>query len=138
MKEHEIKVVMCQPGKKAFITNINTSLESLQSTVGGLIEPYYLDENIVLWCNDEGKIRNLPLNRAILDEEGKIIEVIAGTFFIAKDDGSEDEDSDGFTDLSDDEANQYLERYLYPDDIFFVGNEIIAIPYYGAEEGGQI
>ena len=75
------------------------------------------------------------MNRAIRDEQGSIIEVINGTFFIAKD--NDDEDSDGFESLTDEEAEYYLKKYMYPDDIFLVGNEIVAIPFFEAEEGGM-
>ena len=132
-----IKVVMCKPEKKAYITEISTSLESMQKTVGGLIEFYYLADDIFIVCNDSAKIEHLPASRVIRDSTGKIIEIINGNFFIAKEDLSDDENSDGFLSLSDEEASYYLEKYLYPDDVFLIGGEIVAIPYYGAEEGDK-
>ena len=137
MNGHNINVVMCKPNRKAYITEINTSLESMQQIVGGLIEPYYLTKDVFLICNDEGKIAHFPTNRVIRDENNQIIEIINGTFFIAKDDGDENEESDGFTSLSDEEAKYYLEKYLYPDDIFLLGKEVIAFPYYEAEDGSD-
>lgn len=133
----KIKVVMCKPNRKAYITEIDTSLESLQGIVGGLIEFYYLTKDIFLICNDAAKIIGLPSNRVIRDDKGSIIEIINGTFFIAKDDNSDDEESDGFASLSDEEAKEYLEKYLYPDDIFIIGKEVMAFPYYEAEDGDK-
>ena len=126
-----IKAIICEPGKKAYVKEISTDLKALQGIVGGLIEFFYLSDHVFLVCNDEGKIINLPMNRVIRDEQGSIIEVINGTFFIAKD--NEDEDSDGFESLTTEEVEFYLKKYLYPDDIFLVGNQIMAFPYYEAE-----
>ena len=49
----------------------------MQNVVGGLIEFVELEHNVDLICNEEGKIYNLPMNRAIQND------IIAGTFFIA-------------------------------------------------------
>ena len=50
-----IRAIMLEPGKCAYETRINTDLNSLQRTVGGLIEVLYLDDDTILVCNDEGK-----------------------------------------------------------------------------------
>lgn len=65
-----IRVVMVEPGKTARITEIGTSLESLQEAVGGIIEAYYpFEEEVCIVCNDEGKLLGMPLNRAIREED---------------------------------------------------------------------
>ena len=33
-------------------------------------------------CNEEGKVRDLPMNRTVYDEEGEVADVIRGTFLI--------------------------------------------------------
>ena len=33
-------------------------------------------------CNEEGKINGIPLSRAIIDEDGHLLDIIAGPFFI--------------------------------------------------------
>ncbi|MBR3584900.1 MAG: DUF3846 domain-containing protein, partial [Oscillospiraceae bacterium] len=63
MKSETIKVVMCEPGKKAYITDISNDLQKMQKTVGGLIELYYLTEDVFLVCNDEHKINGMQMNR---------------------------------------------------------------------------
>ena len=40
-EEKYIRVVMLQPGKTARVEEIDSSLEGMQSIVGGLIEPFY-------------------------------------------------------------------------------------------------
>lgn len=131
MKEKKITAVICKPGKYAYKAEIGTDLNSLQSIVGGFIEFYSLTDRISLICNEEGKLIGLPLNRAIRDEDGRIIEVIAGSFIIVKEiEWTEDDiDDDGLTSLSDEEVQMYLEKFHNPDDVFIVGHEIIAIPY---------
>jgi len=119
-------VIVCPVGKKAYVANIDTSLESLQSMVQGLIEFYYLDDEHFLVCNEEGKLIGLPLNRCIIDDTTMdTVEVIAGNFIIAKC----SDDGDGFEDLTEEEIDYYMERFLYPEDIFRVGRDIVGIPY---------
>ena len=43
-------------------------------------DPRYDDVAIV--CNEEGKLMRLPPSRAITDEDGRVMDVIAGLFFI--------------------------------------------------------
>ena len=72
-----IKVLVVEPNKEPYIKEIESSLESLQDIVGGLIEYINLENNVDLICNEEGKINNLPFNRSIGND------IIAGTFIIA-------------------------------------------------------
>lgn len=72
-----IKVLVVEPNKEPYIKEIESSLESLQYIVGGLIEYINLENNVDLICNEEGKINNLPFNRSIGND------IIAGTFIIA-------------------------------------------------------
>ena len=62
---------------------LEDSLGAMQRCVGGTIEAVYEPggRDAALICNDEGKLLNLPLNRALRDEEGEIYDIIAGTFF---------------------------------------------------------
>jgi hypothetical protein len=43
-------------------TTIPNTLRALQETVGGYIETVTLDNGLVLICNEEGKIRDMPYN----------------------------------------------------------------------------
>ena len=59
-----MKVIIKSPGdqfgEEATIPN---TLEALQEAVGGYIETVTLPEhNLVLICNEEGRIRNMPYN----------------------------------------------------------------------------
>ena len=124
---NRIRTVVCEPGKRAYISEIGSDLHSMQKVVGGLIEIYYLSEDVFLVCNDEGKINGMKANRTIRNEEGVIVDIICGPFFIAKDDP---EGEGEICSLSEEEAERYKERFFYPEDIFLVGDEIISFPYY--------
>ena len=58
-----MKVIIKRPcdqfGEEATIPN---TLKALQETVGGYIETVTLDNGVVLICNEEGKLRDMPYN----------------------------------------------------------------------------
>lgn len=76
-----MKVLVIEPHKKPYTQEVKHTLENLQGIVGGLIEPIYLDD-VVIVVNEEGKIIGLPFNRALRDEKSKILDLLFGTFFI--------------------------------------------------------
>jgi len=64
-------------------------LKTMQSMVGGLIQPVTLDENkVTLFCDEEAKLKGVPLNRFVEDQWGQIWD-INGPFFLCgtNDDG---------------------------------------------------
>ena len=73
----KIRVLIVEPNKEPYQKKIPHTLKDMQKVVGGLIEIVELEYNVELICNEEGKIYNLPMNRAIQND------IIAGTFFIA-------------------------------------------------------
>lgn len=103
-----MKVVIVKPYERAKICEIEGTLSSMQKLVGGRIEAVYYFRDAVLVCNDEGKINNMPFNRMIFDDEGNLIDIIAGPFFIC---GQGDED---FTSLTDEQAIYYKKKFLIP------------------------
>lgn len=63
---HKIKVIIKRPGEKPYTTWISDRLENLQKTVEGYIETVTVCTDLVIICNEEGRIRNLPYNCTIL------------------------------------------------------------------------
>ena len=117
-----MKVLMIEPGKAPYEAELDGSLESMQKAVGGGIEGYYpYAEPVAIVCNDEGKINGLPLNRAIYNEDGEMIEIMAGTFFMA---GLGEE---SFTNLPDYFMDQYKEQFKYPEKFYRLAGEIVAV-----------
>ena len=77
-----IKVLYIQAGKKPQAIEIKHTLGEMQRLVGGTISSFRpFDDNSVLIVNDNGKTDGLPLNRAVYDENGELIDIIAGNFF---------------------------------------------------------
>lgn len=90
-----MKVLMIEPNKSPYEAEIGDTLEDKQKIVGGLIEVVYpYEDKVAIVCNEEAKLEDLPLNRALRDEEGQIYDIIAGTFFIC---GLGDEDLDSLS-----------------------------------------
>ena len=104
--DEKLRIVMVEPGKQAYFTEIPNTLEAEQQAVGGgPFDIVYLDDGILV-CNDEGKLRGMEGNRRL--DNGSII---AGTFFIVGD-GGED-----FRSLTDAEAIHFLQRFAQPEQI---------------------
>ena len=79
-KEKELKVVLKKVGENPEIMNIENTLEAKQKLVGGLIEVVGLTEDILLICNEEGKLEHLQPN-LLFDYD-----YIAGDCFFVGDD----------------------------------------------------
>ena len=125
-----LTVLMVEPGKAPYQAAIGADLKSLQQVVGGYIEsiaPY--DDPVAIVCNEEGKLRGLPANRALRDEDGDIYDIVAGNFFLA---GIGEDD---FIDLPDELVEQFAEQFRQPEVFVNVGGRIIAYPV--AEEPVQ-
>ncbi len=60
----EVKALIVEPGADGRVTvrRIGTGLRDLQSLVGGLIQPVQINNDVVAWCNEEGKLMGLPPN----------------------------------------------------------------------------
>ena len=57
-----MKVIYKAPGSAPEIRDIPNTLEELQGTVGGHIEPVTFATNAVVICNEEGRLMGLPYN----------------------------------------------------------------------------
>ncbi len=101
-----IRILIIKPDTKPFVEDIDGSLESMQKVVGGYIQAVYpFDDNVVLVCNEEGKILDLPPNRPLKNNEGEITDMICGDFFIA---GEGEED---FVSISDEQIDEYTKIF---------------------------
>ena len=56
-KPETLKIVLKKPNEEPEVIDIKNTLEAKQKLVGGLIELVYLDEDLILFCNEERKIR---------------------------------------------------------------------------------
>lgn len=117
-----LRVIVCRPGEVAEFVEIEDDLESMQELVGGLIEPYdpfYSEtdpryENVILVCNEEGKLRQMPPSRAIVDEDGHVMDVIAGPFFLCY----APVESERFLSMPPDLEEEFRKKYELPEKIY--------------------
>lgn len=122
-KSNTLEVLLVKPGQYAEMTEIEAGLSSMQNIVGGYIEAlHYFDEPVALVCNEEGKINGLEPNRAIKDENGKIVDIVAGTFFVC---GEGDEN---FTSLPSEHREKFEKMFKNPEAFFKMGKSVMAIP----------
>ena len=76
----DLKILVKRVGEKASIETIKDTLEAKQNIVNGLIEAVSFNDDVLLICNEEGKIYNMPPN-LIFDND-----IIAGDCFFVGDD----------------------------------------------------
>lgn len=118
-----IKVIIVEPQKAPYVKEIENTLEAKQAIVDGWIEQLSLPkDNVVIILNEEGKINNLPYNRALYDSEGKPIDVICGTFLICL----APPDTENYASLPDELIEKYKKRFSI--------NEVISV----SEDNGNI
>lgn len=79
MEEEKIKCLLVKPYELPQEVKIKNNLESLQEEVQGMIECVYYDD-VILICNEEGKINGMHWNRDIGSD------IIYGPFLIVGDD----------------------------------------------------
>ena len=98
-KENELRILLKRFGREPEERIIENTLRAKQLLVGGLIEvvPY---EDVLLICNEEGKLLDLPPN-LIFDYD-----YIAGDCFLVGDDF---ENAD-FRSLTDEEIEEYTKK----------------------------
>ena len=58
----KIKAFIKEPGKNPHVSYISDSLENLQKWVGGYIETVTIAQDLIVICNEEGLILDLPFN----------------------------------------------------------------------------
>ena len=117
-------VLVVEPERRPELREIDSSLKSMQEIVGGLIQPVYLADSVILVCNDEGKMMNLPANRALRDEAGRMYDIVFGTFFLC----GAPADSDHFTSLTPEQIKRYEERFHTPEMFWGMDGHIVCLP----------
>lgn len=115
-----MRVLVVEPRKPPCVKEIPSGLEGMTEIVGGPISATYpFRDPVALICNDEGRNMGLELNRALYDSQGKVYDVIPGTFVIA---GLDD---DNFTSLPEDMIEKYSRRFQTIEVYAQVGNRTV-------------
>ena len=118
-----MKIMRVEPETAPELVDMEGTLEALQAAGGGYIEAVYpFDDPVAIVCNDDGKFNGMAPNRAIYDEDGEIMDIIAGTFLIV---GLTD---DNFGPLSDELAAKYAALFGTPEAFLRSGDRILVFP----------
>lgn len=106
-----MKVLVLEPMKHPYVKEIDGSLSSFQELIGGYLEAVYFspDQPVVMILNEEGKLRELPMNRSLRDNNGNILDIIHGTAFIAGTDGEE------LCSMPEELERKYMTQFYWPD-----------------------
>lgn len=115
-------VLAVMPGRKPVKMELEGTLKSMQTFVGGTIQAVYpFDDPVALVCNEEGKLLGLEYNRAIRDETGAIYDIICGPFFVCGLGG------DDFASLPDRLMESYFKRFERPELFVRVGGNLVVL-----------
>ena len=117
MEKNNLRIVLKRVGKNPEVINIENTLKAKQRLVGGLIEIFPVTDDILLICNEEGKLENLPPN-LLFDYD-----YIAGDCFFIGDD-YDNADFKSLTDEQIEEVKEICEKRKINDFLELLGKEI--------------
>lgn len=107
-----LRILKVEPGEVPFEKEIENELHTIQDEVGGgSFQIVYLDHDILLCCNEEGKLNGMPPNRWLGEDD-----IICGPFFLVGDDGEGD-----FVSLTDEQVAEC--QKLFGEPVQFTGKE---------------
>lgn len=119
MKQSKIKAYLLRVNKlsgvvyKGYLAEVDNSLEAEQAYVNydephGLITVISINDNIDIICNDEGKLKNFPINRFLVNDDGVVLDMLVGNIMCVR------HNSDGeFTSIKEDDI-PIIESHLIP------------------------
>ncbi len=123
MEKEKLTVLVVEPEKKPYVKEIPSGLESLQKEVGGYIQAVYpFEDTVAIICDEEAKLKGSQPNRALRGDDGKIYDIVAGTFIMA---GLGESD---FISMSDDMIKKYSEHFGTPEAFVNLGGRLMVIP----------
>ena len=118
-----ITILVVEPHRKPYTKEIIPNLDVLQNEVGGYIQAVYpWEESVAIICDEEAKLKDKPLNRALRDEKGQIYDIVAGTFLII---GLSEDD---FSSLDTNLIQQFTKKFELPEIFIRTENKILVIP----------
>ncbi len=123
VQKSKLKVLVVEPDKEPYVKLIEPGYRSLQTEVDGTIQGIYpFEDPVGIICNDDGKWMGMPLNRALKGDDGKVYDIIAGTFVVA---GLSE---DNYCSLGDEQIEKYTRMFKHPEMFIQVAGEIKALP----------
>ena len=117
----------CQDGPyRGYIGSIENTLKAHQAYVGGMIQAVHITPEIIVICNDEGKLRQLPLNRALLGDSSQVIDYFVGNILCVR------HNIDEFANIEPEDI-EVIERLLIPLKSVFKERDHLAFVTYPAD-----
>lgn len=111
-----MRILKVEPGQVPYEKDIPNTLESIQAEVGGgLFQPLYVGEGIVLCCNEEGKLNGMEPNRRLGND------IVCGPFFLVG-----DSECGEFVSLTDNQLALGMDAFAAPEQ--FTGEEPELLP----------
>lgn len=119
MKQEKIQAYLLRVNKlsgvvyKGYLAEVDNSLEAEQAYVNydephGLITVISINDNIDIICNDEGKLKNFPINRFLVNDDGVVLDMLVGNIMCVR------HNSEGeFTSIKEDDI-PIIESHLIP------------------------
>lgn len=105
-----MRILKVEPGEVPYVKDMKDGLEAIQQEVQGLFQPVYVEDGVILCCNEEGKLNGMKPNRWLEDD------IICGPFFLVGDDHE-----GGFCSLTDEQLDRYTQQFRKPEQ--FAGHE---------------
>lgn len=95
MKQSKIQAYLLRVDKqsgvvyKGYLSEVENSLEAEQRYVNydephGLITVVSINDDIDVICNDEGKLRNFPINRFLVSDAGVVLDMLVGNIMCVR------------------------------------------------------
>ena len=110
MKQKLIKALIVEPNKRPCAIDLQNDLDSLQKAVSigadyqGLIEFVYLEDNVSILCNEEGKLIGLEPNRRLGHD------ILCGVFYVVA-----ENDEGELMSLTQEQQDHYSNMFWDPD-----------------------
>ena len=116
----------CAPGRqyKGYMGQIENTLKAHQAYVGGLIQAVHMTPEIIVICNDDGKLQHLPLNRALLGDNSQVLDYFVGNILCVR------RNEDEFASIIEPEDIPIIEQRLIPlKSVSKVGDHVAFLMY---------
>ena len=94
-----MRILKVEPGRAPYEKEMEDTLAAIQQEVQGLFQPVYVEDGVILCCNEEGKFNGMEPNRKIPGD------ILYGPFFVV---GARGED---FASLSDEHIAYYTKVF---------------------------
>ena len=95
MKQSKIQAYLLRVNKlsgvvyKGYLAEVDNTLEAEQRYVNfdephGLITVVSINDDIDVICNDEGQLRNFPINRFLVSDAGVVLDMLVGNIMCVR------------------------------------------------------